>query len=131
LVLELPRQEPSMFLGELDCLVHHACTTGGCRCDDDLGAEKAHQPSSLDAERFRHRHYEWVALRGADHGETDTCVAARCLDHCLSRLERTPSFRVLDDAECESILHGAEWIERLDLDVEIDARGCESVDLDR
>ena len=40
------------------------------------------------------------------------------------------TFGVLDDAEGEAILHRSERVERLDLDVEVDARGSELGDFD-
>src|SRR5690349_18249358 len=50
--------------------------------------------------------------------------------HGLARLQRAPALGILDHAEGEPVLHGAHRIERLDLDVQIDARGCELGDLD-
>src|SRR5206468_7302527 len=85
----------------------------------------------LHAERFRHRHHQRVPLCRADHGEADTSIAARRLDHGLARLEGPLPLSILDDAEREAVFHRAEWIECFDLDVEIDARGREAIDLDR
>src|SRR5205823_9239222 len=70
-----------------------------------------------------------IAFRGAYHGQPDAGVPARCLDDRLSRFERARSLRVLDDAERETILHRAERIERFDLDIEIDVRRRDVVDL--
>ena len=48
----------------------------------------------------------------------------------MTRLERAALLRVLYDAKRETVLHRAEWIECLDLHVEIDAFGSELVDPD-
>ena len=96
----------------------------GRRRENDFRAEKAHQPAALDAERFGHRDDQRIAFRRAHHREPDAGVAARRLDHRLSRLELARLLRVLDDAEREAILDGAERIERFDLDVEIEPCGA-------
>ena len=62
LVLELPRQEPAVRLGEFDRLGDHAHAALRLRRQNHLGAEKAHQPATLDAELFRHRHHQRIAL---------------------------------------------------------------------
>ena len=53
LVLELAGQEPAMRRRQLVGLVDHAHAALGRRREDDLGAEKPHQPAPLDAEWFR------------------------------------------------------------------------------
>jgi hypothetical protein len=70
------------------------------------------------------------AIRRAHHGEADAGVSARRFDDGHARFELARPFRVLDHAEGEAVLHGAEWVEGLDFDEEVDARGSELVDLD-
>jgi hypothetical protein len=66
----------------------------------------------------------------ADHGEADAGVTAGELDDGLAGLEGAGAFGVFDDAKGEAVLDGAERVEGLDLDVEVDALGRELVDLD-
>jgi len=111
-------QEPAVGLGEFDCLGHHPHAAFRCRCDRDLGAEKAHQLAPLDAERLRHRDDERIALLGAHHRQADAGVAARRFDHRLARLELAGRLGVLDHPEGQPILDRAQGIEGLDLDRE-------------
>jgi hypothetical protein len=128
LVLELAGEEPAMGIGELDRLLHHAEAALGRRRDDDLGAEEAHEPAALDAERFGHGDDERIAFGGADHGEPDAGIAAGRLDDGLAGLQLARLLRRLDDAERQAVLDRAERIEGLDLDVEVDAGRGEAVD---
>ena len=129
LVLELAGQEPAVRLGELDGLHHHAEAALRLRGEHHLGAEEAHQPAPLDAELLGHGHDQRIALGGAHHGEPDAGVAAGGLDHGLAGLQFARLLRRLDDAERQAVLHRAQRIEGLDLDVEVDARGRQPVDL--
>ena len=128
LVLELPRHEPAMGLGELDGLVDHADGALGRGRDDDLGAEEAHQLAPLDAEGLRHGDDQRIALGGADHGKADAGVAAGRLDHGLAGLQLAGFLRGLDHAEREAVLHRAERIEGFDLHVQVHALGRQPVD---
>src|SRR5690606_28263197 len=60
--------------------------------------------------------------------QADARVATGRLDHRLSRLEHSASFGILDDAEREAVLHGAERVERFELDEQLDAVGSEPAD---
>ena len=91
----------------------------------DPRAEKAHELAALDAEALGHRHDERVALGGADHREADAGVAARRLDDGLAGPERAVALGGLDHAEGEAVLDRAERVERLELDVELDALGLQ------
>ena len=71
---------------------------------------------------LRHGDDQRIALRGAHHRKPDAGVAAGRLDHGLAGLELARLLRRLDHAEREAILHRAERIERLDLDVEVHVR---------
>ena len=74
--------------------------------------------------RLGHRDDERIALLRAHHREPDAGVAARRLDHGLAGLELAAALGVFDDAEREAVLHRAERVERLDLDVQVDAGGA-------
>jgi len=119
-----------VFRGEFACLGDHAgaaCFAGG---KDNFGTEKAHEFAALDAEGLRHDDDERVAFLRADHGKADAGVAAAGLNDGLAGLEKAALLRILNDAEGETVFDGAERVEGLDLDVEVDVRGSELVDAD-
>ncbi len=95
-----------------------------------LRAEEAHQLAALDRKALGHRDDQRVALGGADHGEPDAGVAGGRFDHRLAGLQLAGFLGRLDDAEGQAILDRAQRIERLDLDVKVDALGAELVDPD-
>ena len=130
LVLELAGEEPAVRAGQLNGLVHHARALLGRRREHHLRAEETHETPALHAEGLGHRHDKGITLLRAHHREADAGVATRGLDYGLSRFERSRPFGVLDDAEGEAVLHGAERIEGLDLHMKIDAGRCEAIDLD-
>src|ERR1700681_90623 len=125
LVLELPAQEPTVHLGELDRLRKHTAAFERGRCQHDLCAEEAHQPAPLDAEVLTHGHNERIALLCAHHGEPDTGIAAGRLDYRLSRFESSRALRIFDDAESQSILDRSHGIEGFYLAVQGYVRRCE------
>ena len=53
-VLELPREEPAVFLRQLRGLGHHGLATPGGGREDHLGAEHAHDLAALDGKGFDH-----------------------------------------------------------------------------
>src|SRR5690606_31664681 len=122
LVLELPAQEPAVRLGELDGLLQHAGAFFGGRRQHDLRAEEAQQLAALDAEAFRHRDDERVALLRADHREPDAGVAARRLDDGLAGRKLAGLLRALDHGERHPVLDRAHRVEGLDLHVDVHAR---------
>src|SRR5688500_15944240 len=130
LVLELPGEKPSVRRGELDRLPDHPRASLGRGREDDLRPQEAHQASTFDAEALGHGDHERIAVLRADNRQADTGVATRRLDHRLSRLERARPLRVLDYAKSETILDGAERVERLDFDVESDVLRGEAIDAD-
>src|SRR6202521_4627956 len=125
LVLELPAQEPTVHLGELDRLRKHTAAFERGRCQHDLCAEEAHQPAPLDAEVLTHGHNERIALLCAHHREPDTGIAAGRFDYRLSRFQSSRAFRVFDNAESQSILDRSHGIEGFYLDVQGYVRRCE------
>jgi hypothetical protein len=125
---ELPAEEPAVFLGQFDRLVQHAGSLLRRRREHHFRAEETHQAATFDAEVFRHRDDQRIALLRADHGQADAGIAAGGLDDCLPRFQRAVALGRLNDAECQAVLHRTERIERLDLDVQVDTRGRELVD---
>ena len=95
---------------------------------DDFRSEEAHQPAALDAEGLGHGDDERVALLCAHHGEADAGVAAGGLDHGLAGLELAGALGIFDHTKGEAVFDGAERVEGLDLDVEIDVGRGELVD---
>jgi hypothetical protein len=127
-VLELPREEPAVFLGELGSLPDHARAALGGRRQDHLGAQRAHDLAALDRERLDHHGDERIALGRADHRERDAGVARGRLDDRLAGLEGAALFRILDDRDREAILDRGHRVEELALDVHRHVLGCEAVD---
>ena len=89
------------------------CVVRGARREHDLGAQEAHQLTAFDGEAVRHGNDQRVAFRGADHGESDSGVAARRLDDRLARLQVTAAFRLFDDADREPVFHRCGGVEEL------------------
>src|ERR1700722_8752733 len=129
-VLELPCHEPAVGFGQFDRLFDHSDRSLGRGRQHNLRPEKTHQPASFDAKGLSHRQDERIAFRGADHGEPDAGIAARRLDDGLAWLELSGLLRRLDHPQRQSVLDGAERIERLDLHIEIDPVRGEAVDPD-
>ncbi len=130
LVFKLPGQKPAVGLRQLVGLGDHAGAFVLGRRQHHLAAEKAHQLAPFDAEALRHGDHQRIALLGAHHGQPDTRIAAGCLNHRLPRLQLARPLGRLNDAKRQPVLDRAERIERLDLDVEIDAGRRQLVDLD-
>src|ERR1051325_11201992 len=108
LILELTRKKPAMSLGKLDRLDDRDQAALRRRREHHLDAQEAEEPAPLDAEILRHRDDQRIALLGADHGEPDPSMAARHLDHGLSRLQLAGAFGRLDHAERKAILDRSE-----------------------
>src|SRR5580698_6554580 len=130
LILELPRHEPAVRLGELDGLVDHADGALGGGGYDHPRAEKPHELSPFDAKWLRHGDDQRISLGGAHHGKTNSCVSAGCLDHRLSRLELSRFFGCLDYSQGQSVLHGAKRVEGFNFYEEIYALWRQPVDPD-
>ena len=86
LIFELTGQKPAVRFGQLHGFRHHAHAASGGWCEHDFRTEIAHQFATFNAERFSHRDDERVTLLRADHGETDTGVAAGRFDDGLTWL---------------------------------------------
>src|SRR5438270_120730 len=84
--------------------------------------------SGLDAEGLGHRDDQRVAFLRADHREADPGVAARRLDDGLAGLQVAALLGRLDDPERQPVFDRAQRVERLDLDVKIDARRRDVID---
>jgi hypothetical protein len=130
LVLELAGHEPAVRLGQFLGLVDHAHAALRRRGQHHLGAEKTHQTATLDAKGFGHRHDQRIALLGAHHRQANAGIAAGGFDDGLAGLEFAALLGRFDHPERQSVLDRAQRVERLDLDVEVYAGGCELVDLD-
>ena len=103
-ILELPREEPAVLLGERRREPHHARAALGGRREDHLGAERAHDLAAFDGERLDHRRDERIALGRAHHRERDAGVARRRFDDGLARLQGSAALGVVDDGEREAVL---------------------------
>ena len=114
-VLELAREEPAVLLRQLDRLLHHARPAVRRRRENDLRAEEAHQLATLDAERLGHRHDERISLRAHTMASPMPVLPLVASITVCPGLSAPVRLRVFDDAERETILDRAEWIEGLDL----------------
>jgi hypothetical protein len=104
-ILKLPSHEPAMRLCKFDGLVDHSDSALGGGRYDDLGSKEPHKLTPLHAKWLRHRDDERVSLRGAHHGETNSCISAGRFDDCLTRLKISLPFRRLDYSEGQAVLH--------------------------
>src|ERR1700733_5753794 len=127
-VLELPCHEPAVGFGQFYGLFDHSDGPLGPGRQYNLRAAKAHQSPPFDGEGLGHRVDERIAFRGADHGEPEAGIAACRLDDGLAGLELSGLLGGLDHAQRQPVLDGAEWIERLDLHIEVDPVRGEAVD---
>src|SRR5262245_42036437 len=108
LILELTREKPTVSFGELSRFYHHAEAAQRGRCEYNLGTEKTHKLAPLDAERLRHSDDQRIALLRAHHSQPNSGIAARGLDNCLAGFQFSGALGSLNNAEGETILHGAE-----------------------
>ena len=119
-----------MLLGQFYSLVDHANGARRGRRDNHFRAEETHQLASLDAESLRHGHHQGIAFGSADHGEADAGVSAGGFHDRLAGLQLAGALCFFNHTQSETILDRAQRIERLDLDIEVYIRRCETVDLD-
>mmetsp|Transcript_34142 Transcript_34142/g.89785 ORF Transcript_34142/g.89785 Transcript_34142/m.89785 type:complete len:202 (-) Transcript_34142:6-611(-) len=125
--LKLVAEEPTVGLGELLGLAHHASAFAGLRRHDNLRAEHAHQLAALNAEGLSHTDDTVVATLRADHGNGNTRITGRRLDYRVPGFQEPLLLAILDYREREAVLDRRERIEVLALGVNLNALGAQLV----
>ena len=90
-------QEPTVGVGQLNGLLIHAVPLQGARGQNDFGAQHAHELTAFDGKAVRHGDDQRIAFLCADHGKPDAGITAGCLDHSLTRLERSTTLTLFDN----------------------------------
>ena len=92
--------------------------------EDELGTECARDALALERDLVRHAELEGIAGDGADHGERDSGVAARRLEHDAPATEPALLLRIQHHPQRRPVLHASTRIGAFDLRPELAAQSC-------
>ena len=127
-VFKLTGKKPTIVLSQLFCRVVHANAALLFGCEHNFGAQKAHEPSSLDRKALGHCNNERVTLSRTDHGKANPGVTRCRFNHSLPRREQSIALGGFDNIEGKTVFYRGERVKRLDLDVQRDMRRARSIE---